>query len=122
MIHYHEPIPAEQPKIDPPALGTWAVVSSVCEKIHEPESDICTQWQRRKINDTRMMFIGIRKVREGGMKEVYGEVWDDDGCPMTVHLSNAFQPTRFLTVWLFVKDAYSKPVHCLPGDAAIIPF
>lgn len=122
MPYYQlETIPLEQPKIPLPALGTWFMVSAKAVKVHESE-DICTQWKRQQIEQRKMMFIGTRKVREGRMKELYGEVWDDDGCPMTVHLSNAFQSTRFIDMWLFVSSPYSKTTFVLPSDASEIPF
>ena len=118
MIHQHEPIPAKQPKIEPPQLGQWCIVGAVSEKIHDPTSDICTQWQRRRIEDTRMMFIGVRMVRDGYMYDKDDYEYEQG----YLGTDRIFRATRFLKVWLYVKDMHSKPVHVLPGDVAVIPF
>ena len=124
MSRYYQPEPISEGQLacTPPILGQWCVVKALAEKVHDPESDMCTRWMRRRIDEQRMMFIGVRQVREGGMKEI--EEYDyEDGFKVAYAGSRmAFQAKRFLTVWLFVPDAYKKPVHVLPADASEIPF
>lgn len=111
MIYDMEQIPAYQFPRVPPALGEWRKVEAVAVKVHG-DSELCTQWQRQRIEPKAMMFIGVRQVREGRI-HYYGEPYVDEG--------RSFQATRFITVWLLVPDAYKKPVHVLPGDALIRP-
>lgn len=115
-----EQIPAQQETIAPPVLGEWRKVEAVAVKVHG-DSELCTQWQRQRIEPKAMMFIGIRQVREGVMYTEQ-EYMYEDGFPIGyVGTRSQFQATRFITVWLFVPDAYKKPVHVLPGDALIRP-
>jgi len=115
--YYPTPIHTEQPVITPPQLGQWCLVWGIAEKVHNNDSTTCTQWQRRQVDERKMMFIGVRKVREGRMQEVTS--WDEyEG----TRYKSIFQPTRFIDVWLMVEDMHKKPVHCLPGDVSVIPF
>lgn len=111
-----EAINSEQVKREIPALGVWFNVLATVEKVHDPESDIWVRWMRRYIDIKPMMFIGVRQVREGIV--VDHEQYDyEQGYLGT---DRYFRATRFITVWLFVVSAHSKPVHVLPSDAILL--
>lgn len=117
---YPTPIPAQPPVPPLPHLGVWFIVNALAIKDHEPESILCTQWRRKACVPVPMMFIGVRRVREGSMIDTEKVYHDADGVAIDIDYGRAFQPTRFITVWLMVSSAHKKPVHVLPSDAVEI--
>lgn len=121
MIYPPEPIETEQVKREVPALGTWFTVKAIAEKIHDNETEQCTNWKRRRIDAKRMMFIGVRQVREGVMVDDEKIYRDSEGMGVDIDYFRSFHATRFITCWLFVASAHSNPIHVLPVDAEAVP-
>jgi len=100
-----------------PVLGEWRTVQAIALKVHDPESTSSTEWKRRRIDPTSMMFIGVRRVQCGEMCEEM-EYGYEDGLRIEEYgMRRYFNATRFITVWLFVQSAYKNPIHVLPADA-----
>lgn len=120
MNKYYEPqpIPEQQETIAPPELGAWLMCKATAEKTHDNETENCTIWKRRQMVPKKMMFIGVRQVREGLMVDDEKIYHDADGVDVDIDYFRSFHATRFITVWLFVATAHSNPVHVLPADAS----
>lgn len=102
---------------EPPMLGEWRIVQAKVLKIHDPESILITEWKRRIIEPANMMFIGVRRVQCGEMKEEMEYSYEDGLKIEEYGIRRFFSATRFITVWLFVQSTHTNPVHVLPADA-----
>jgi hypothetical protein len=117
MHKYYEPtaIPEQQETVTPPVLGSWHVVSAQAIKCHGNDEN--TVWQRQQIEPQRMMFVGVRQVREGMMVDDEKIYHDADGVGVDIDYFRSFHATRFITVWLMIIDGHKNPIHVLPQDA-----